>query len=79
MPRTFQGRGISLVQTVSQMQDVDISNTVAQHYISNPLLLDGCKFDLRIYALVTSVDPLKVGWAHSQIFILVSRHYTTSH
>lgn len=55
-----QGRGIYLVQTVAQMQGIDISDTVAQRYIINPLLLNGLKFDLRIYCLVLSVDPLKI-------------------
>jgi len=53
------GRGIHLVQTVAQLAEVDVRNVVAQQYIANPLLLNGLKFDLRIYALVMSVDPLK--------------------
>jgi tubulin polyglutamylase TTLL6/13 len=33
---------------------------VVQHYVDDPLLLDRCKFDLRLYVLVRSLSPLKI-------------------
>ncbi|EER12102.1 hypothetical protein Pmar_PMAR019208 [Perkinsus marinus ATCC 50983] len=35
-------------------------NGIIQKYISNPLLLNGFKCDLRLYVLTLSVDPLKI-------------------
>ncbi len=29
-------------------------------YLDNPLLLNGHKFDLRIYVVITSFDPLRI-------------------
>lgn len=33
---------------------------VVSHYIDDPFLIEGHKFDLRIYAAITSIHPLRV-------------------
>ena len=54
-----RGKGIFLIDNIS---DVPLNDTfLVQKYLTNPLLLDeGYKFDMRIYCLVTSVNPLEM-------------------
>jgi len=51
-----QGRGIFLLRDVSELKLKEIS---VSRYVHNPLLIQGLKFDLRVYVLVTSFDPLR--------------------
>ena len=53
-----RGRGIYLVDDIAEVNVDDIS--VISRYISNPLLINGHKFDLRIYVVVTSFEPLRI-------------------
>jgi len=53
-----RGRGIYLADDINDIVVEDTS--VVSRYITNPLLINGHKFDLRIYVLVTSYEPLRV-------------------
>lgn len=43
-----------------QQLDLQNSSTFVQEFVSRPLLIDGYKFDIGVYAVLTSVDPLRV-------------------
>ncbi|KAF6352718.1 tubulin tyrosine ligase like 5 [Rhinolophus ferrumequinum] len=53
-----RGRGVYLINNPNQISLEE--NTLVSRYISNPLLIDDFKFDVRLYVLVTSYDPLVI-------------------
>jgi tubulin polyglutamylase TTLL6/13 len=53
-----QGKGIYLANNIEDVKC--INNCIAQKYITNPLLIDGLKFDLRIYVGIIGCDPLRI-------------------
>ncbi|XP_032998385.1 tubulin polyglutamylase TTLL5 isoform X7 [Lacerta agilis] len=53
-----RGRGVYLINNPSQISLEE--NILVSRYINNPLLIDDFKFDVRLYVLVTSYDPLVI-------------------
>ncbi|XP_052279830.1 tubulin polyglutamylase ttll6-like isoform X10 [Dreissena polymorpha] len=53
-----QGRGIWVTKNPKDVKPHE--HMICQQYLSRPLLIDGFKFDLRVYTLVTSCDPLRI-------------------
>ena len=66
-----QGKGIFMFTKIKDIakwktefrwkpENNEVESYVVQRYIANPYLVGGKKFDMRIYALVTNFQPLKV-------------------
>jgi len=51
-------RGIS----ITKVEDLNLQaeGTFVQEYVGRPLLVDGHKFDIGVYTIQTSIDPLRV-------------------
>lgn len=58
------GHGIFLVRNLRHLQMEPNKRYICQEYIDNPFLIDGYKFDIRVYTLITSCDPLRI-YTHS--------------
>jgi hypothetical protein len=66
------GRGISVIKG---KDPVPLKECIIQKYIDNPLLIDGNKFDLRLYVCVTSYSPLKVYLYHDGLVRFSTKKY----
>ena len=53
-----RGRGIHLV---TNPDDISVDEAcIVSRYIDNPLLINSTKFDIRLYIVLTSIDPLRI-------------------
>lgn len=82
-----QGKGIFLLKNLKQVQEWNVFRVrqetegglpgpeayIVQEYITNPHLLGGKKYDIRLYCLITSFSPLCV-WLHRSGFARFSKH-----
>jgi tubulin polyglutamylase TTLL4 len=70
------GRGIRVIGKKQQVKNR--SGYLVSKYVSKPHLIRGYKYDLRIYVLVTSYEPLKIYLFKEGLVRLATVPYTTS-
>lgn len=71
-----QGKGIFITNNIQEVQALKQSSLVSE-YIHNPFLLDGYKFDLRIYVALTSINPLRIYVYDEGLVRFATVKYTT--
>lgn len=80
-PLAARGEGIKLVTSLEQVDEmpdyIKAKIPLAQRYVANPMLFFGHKMTFRIYAAVTSWDPLRIYVFPNGLVRICSEKYTT--
>jgi len=73
------GEGIIMIEKFSDIPKNYIANTqrdiLVQRYVKTPILLDKKKFDLRLYVLIKSFDPIEAYLADEGLARLCTENY----
>lgn len=70
-----RGRGIFILRDIDELPLDEVS--VVSRYVDKPLLIQGLKFDLRVYVLVTSFEPLRAYVYREGLTRFASSPYST--
>lgn len=71
------GKGIFMLRDASELENIS-RGTVVSQYVENPLLIQGLKFDLRVYVLVTQYEPLRAYMYREGLARFASAPYSTA-
>jgi len=75
------GRGIKVLSSSiaqEEARELGRKRGIIQRYVPEPLLIDGYKFDLRIYVVVLSYDPLKIYINDEGLVRIATEKYSNS-
>lgn len=77
-PGSSCGRGIEIIHTPEELPPIDDeskSKYLFQEYLEAPYLIDNKKWDLRIYVLVTSYNPVRIYVFHNGLVRFCTEDY----
>jgi hypothetical protein len=75
--RTNRGNGVQVFNSLKDIENVINKNTsnktyIVQKYIEEPLLINGRKFDIRMYGLLTSINGHLKGYFYEDGYVRTS-------
>uniref|UniRef100_A0A914DT35 Tubulin polyglutamylase TTLL4 n=1 Tax=Acrobeloides nanus TaxID=290746 RepID=A0A914DT35_9BILA len=74
-PASARGTGITIVSRYKNVPQK--TPLIAQHYVERPMIINGAKFDLRLYVYVTCLDPLRIYLYHEGLVRFATVPYSS--
>jgi tubulin polyglutamylase TTLL4 len=71
-----QGKGIKMISKRSRVQKK--RDYLISEYVAEPHLINGLKYDLRIYVVVTSYSPLRIYLFEEGLTRFATEKYTSN-
>ena len=72
----FSGMGIHFFKSLEEENNRKHKNYIISQYIDNPHLINGKKYDMRLYVLVTGFQPLRIYFYQEGILRIAAEKYT---
>ena len=66
--KDFDNRGVKIV-SIDEINFINSNETFYQKFVENPMLIDDRAFDLGVYVLITSIDPLRIYRMNEEILM----------
>ena len=66
--KSGSNRGVNIV-SIDEINLNEFNDNIYQEFIENPLLIDDRVFDLGVYVLITSIDPLRIYRFKSEVLM----------
>ena len=70
-----KGRGVKILRNFKKIPN---DKAIITKYISNPFLIEGKKFDIRLYVVITSFNPLRIYLNNEGIIRIASEKFSLS-
>lgn len=71
-----QGKGVFVINKSKPLKEKEC---LISKYIDNPLLINGFKFDIRVYVLISSFDPLVIYTYEDGLCRFATEKYRSAH
>lgn len=67
------------ITILESLADINLENYIITRYITNIKLINGKKYDLRLYVLITGLKPLRIYFYEEGLIRIATQNFSFTH